>query len=44
MPGMNTDMSASDDHLSRLDTAEGKKMYGLESVNRDFPNLNAKRK
>ena len=25
MPGMNTDMSASDDHLSRLDTAEGKK-------------------
>lgn len=29
MLGINTDMSASDDHLSRLDTAEGKKYMGL---------------
>lgn len=38
MPGMNTDMSASDDHLSRLDTAEGKKKcMGLNLSIEIFP-------
>ena len=44
MLGINTDMSASDDHLSRLDTAEGKIYMGLIIHQQRFSQLRCKKK